>query len=85
MRRPPAAISLKRRNLERAEISKEVCLNYSYVPEPDFGLQEFLARNPAAGLHEIRRSHPKLRAMSLDQLSLRIAQLERRLTSFASK
>jgi hypothetical protein len=53
-------------------------LNYRYVPEGDGALKAFLARHPAAGIDEIRRAHPELRSVSMDHLSLKIAQLVRR-------
>jgi hypothetical protein len=52
-------------------------LNYSYIPDFDLGLRDFLIQNPAADLHEIRRAHPSLRSISLDHLALRIERLER--------
>jgi len=38
-------------------------------------LQQVLVSNPRATLDEIRRFHPAFRAMSLDQLSLRLGRL----------
>jgi hypothetical protein len=60
-------------------------VNYNYIPDYDYDLKDFLARNPSAGIREIRRSHPALRSMSVDHLCVRMAQLERRLTFFSLK
>jgi len=60
-------------------------VNYSYIPDYDFDLKDFLARNPSADIREIRRSHPALRSMSIDHLCVRMEQLKRRLTSFPLK
>lgn len=38
-------------------------------------LRELLAQNPALALHEIRQAHPVFESMSVDHLSLRVAQL----------
>ena len=42
---------------------------------PQLLLQQVLVSNPRATLDEIRRFHPAFRAMSLDQLSLRLGRL----------
>jgi hypothetical protein len=38
-------------------------------------LKQVLAVDPQADLHKIRRAHPALRAMSLDNLGLRLTRL----------
>jgi hypothetical protein len=52
-------------------------MNYRYIKDSDLLLKEVVARRPAATIHEIKRSHPALRSMSLDHLALRLGQLER--------
>lgn len=47
-------------------------MNYRYRPTSDRMLAEIVARHPRATLHDIRRAHPKYRAMSVDQLGLRL-------------
>ena len=41
---------------------------------PQHLLQDVLSRNPRASLAEIRTFHPIFRCMSVDQLSVRLAQ-----------
>jgi len=53
-------------------------LNYRYVPDPNLALSAILDQNPAASLEELRRSNPALRAMSIDHLTTRLAQLSAR-------
>jgi hypothetical protein len=38
-------------------------------------LRDLLAQNPCLGVHEIRQAHPVFESMSVDHLSLRIAQV----------
>jgi hypothetical protein len=38
-------------------------------------LRELLMQNPSLALHEIRQAHPVFESMSVDHLSLRVAQL----------
>lgn len=38
-------------------------------------LRDLLAQNPSLALHEIRQAHPVFESMSVDHLSLRVAQL----------
>jgi hypothetical protein len=52
-------------------------MNYRYINDSDLLLKEVVARRPAATLHDIRRSHPAFRSMSLDHLALRLGRLER--------
>ncbi len=50
-------------------------MNYPYVPDANGVLRAIVKRNPAATLHEIQKSHPTLRSVSLDHLSLLFGQL----------
>ena len=50
-------------------------MNYRYQDGGDAPLQQAIARNPAADLHQLHQSDPALRAMSLDHLALRIDRL----------
>jgi len=38
-------------------------------------LEKVLEKNPSASLADIQRSHPALRAMSLDYLALRVSKI----------
>lgn len=38
-------------------------------------LRDLLAQNPSLALHEIRQAHPVFESMSVDHLSLRVAQV----------
>lgn len=50
-------------------------MNFRYTTDFDSPLKDIIARNPDASLQDLRRSHPTLRNMSLDQLGLRLGQL----------
>ena len=50
-------------------------MNYPYVPDANGVLRAIVQRNPAVTLHEIQKSHPALRSVSLDHLSLLFGQL----------
>jgi hypothetical protein len=50
-------------------------MNYRYVPDANGVLKAAAERRPTAPLHEIQTSHPMLRSMSLDHLSLLLDQL----------
>jgi hypothetical protein len=52
-------------------------MNYRYDTDSDLLLKKVVAWRPAATLHDIRRSHPAFRSMSLDHLALRLARLDR--------
>ncbi|MDE2357112.1 MAG: hypothetical protein KGL69_10200 [Alphaproteobacteria bacterium] len=52
-------------------------MNYKYIPDSNHRLRQILARKPRANLHEIRRAHPSLAAMSFDHLALRLDQIDR--------
>jgi hypothetical protein len=52
-------------------------MNYRYNTDSDLLLKEAVARRPAATIHDIRRSHPTFRSMSLDHLALRLGRLDR--------
>ncbi len=45
-------------------------MNHRYVPDANRVLKALAERRPAAPLHEIQTSHPMLRSLSLDHLSL---------------
>jgi hypothetical protein len=53
-------------------------VNFRYKSDFDSPLTDILARNPAASLQDLRRSHPLLRNMSLDHLALRLDQIVHR-------
>ena len=50
-------------------------MNFRYSPDIGPLLSDVITRKPRADLHEIRRAHPTLRAMSLDQLAVRIGRI----------
>lgn len=50
-------------------------MNFRYSPDIGPLLSDLITRKPCANLHEIRRAHPTLRAMSLDHLALRIGRI----------
>ena len=52
-------------------------MNYRYNKDSDRLLKAVVARRPDATIHDIRRSHPSLRSMSVDHLALRLGRLER--------
>jgi hypothetical protein len=52
-------------------------MNYRYSTDSDRLLKKVVAWRPAATIHDIRRSHPAFRSMSLDHLALRLARLDR--------
>ena len=53
-------------------------MNYRYVPDADGVLKTIVQSRPAATLHELQRSHPLLRPMSLDHLSLLLERMATR-------
>lgn len=54
-------------------------MNFRYQPTSDSVLEDILARNPRASLHEIRHAHPAFERVSLDHLGVRLARvLDRR-------
>jgi hypothetical protein len=54
-------------------------VNYRYRAAAEAVLNDILARDPRASLHDIRRAHPGLQRLSLDQVGLRVGRvLERR-------
>ena len=50
-------------------------MNYRYVPDADGVMKTIVQRRPAATLHELQKSHPLLRSMSLDHLSLLLERM----------
>ncbi|QUD89895.1 hypothetical protein [Phenylobacterium montanum] len=52
-------------------------MNHRYVPDADGVLKTIVQKRPAASLHELHRSHPILRSMSLDHLSLLLERMAR--------
>jgi hypothetical protein len=50
-------------------------MNYRYVPDANGVLKAIVQSRPAATLHELHKSHPLLRSMSLDHLSLLLERM----------
>ncbi|HEY4028956.1 MAG TPA: hypothetical protein VGM25_01315 [Caulobacteraceae bacterium] len=59
-------------------------MNYRYVPDAADGvLKAIVTRRPTTTLHDLRQSHPLLRSMSVDHLSLLLERTaERRALSW---
>ena len=53
-------------------------MNFRYDHDVKDPLEHIIDQRPAAGVHDIRRAHPALQAMSLDHLTLLIERLNRR-------
>lgn len=52
-------------------------MNYRYVPDADGVMKTIIVSRPAVTLHELQKSHPMLRSMSLDHLSLMFERIVR--------
>jgi len=75
-------MTVQGRALVEVEIDE---MNYRYAHGDDASVRAAIARNPTASLHELRQSHPTLRAMSLDHLAVRVDQVRNNQTFAALK
>ncbi len=61
--------------MSRWAAQKTERMNYRYVPDAHGVLKSLVESRSSVSLHELRTSHPTLRSMSLDHLSVLLEQI----------